>query len=397
MRSTRFICAGLLLLAGCIEPTSSDSTGTTGEVSDADSDGWSAADGDCEDTDPNISPTATDIAGDGVDQNCDGADGVDADGDGYASEASGGEDCDDMDPSVVDACDPGDSDDPGDDPWLIGDVTFNTAASMAAFCDTYVGIYGDVLITDVDSVAPLDCLTEIDGALRVESTALVSLALPALRAVGHDLSLRDNAALEGLAGLSSLERIGGALALEENPLLTSFLGLDALTAIEGTLLLDDDAGVSSLRGLSNLDDLAAYTDLPAGVTLRDCDALRDLDGLSGVTTTGPVTLESLPALVSLDGLSSLERIDGDLYLANADELERLDGLEALRVIGGDLYVYDCDRLMDIDALLSLDEVFGDFLFYRNRDLSTASIEALYENIGDENIYGAVYIEDNASP
>ena len=36
----------------------------------------------------------------GADENCDGVDGVDADGDGYASAASGGTDCDDADAGV---------------------------------------------------------------------------------------------------------------------------------------------------------------------------------------------------------------------------------------------------------------------------------------------------------
>ena len=47
-------------------------------------------------------PGAPDVVGDGVDQDCDGVDGVDEDGDGVASEASGGQDCND-DPSDVDA------------------------------------------------------------------------------------------------------------------------------------------------------------------------------------------------------------------------------------------------------------------------------------------------------
>jgi len=37
---------------------------------------------------------------DGVDQNCDGVDGVDADGDGHASVATGGDDVDDADPGL---------------------------------------------------------------------------------------------------------------------------------------------------------------------------------------------------------------------------------------------------------------------------------------------------------
>jgi hypothetical protein len=81
-------CLPFLLLAGCL-PSTLPGDG------DRDYDGFSEAEGDCDDTDPNISPTASDIVGDGIDQNCDGVDGTDTDGDGFASSASGGEDCDD--------------------------------------------------------------------------------------------------------------------------------------------------------------------------------------------------------------------------------------------------------------------------------------------------------------
>ncbi len=55
---------------------------------------------DCAPTDPDIHRAAEDLFGDGVDQNCDDADGVDGDGDGWASAASGGDDCNDGDPAV---------------------------------------------------------------------------------------------------------------------------------------------------------------------------------------------------------------------------------------------------------------------------------------------------------
>lgn len=41
---------------------------------DADGDGWCAEDGDCNDTDPEIFPGATDLCLDGIDQDCSGAD-----------------------------------------------------------------------------------------------------------------------------------------------------------------------------------------------------------------------------------------------------------------------------------------------------------------------------------
>ena len=64
---------------------------------DSDDDG-SPDDEDCDDEDPEIHPGATEVCGDGIDQDCSGADlVVDLDGDGHSDEACGGDDCDDGD------------------------------------------------------------------------------------------------------------------------------------------------------------------------------------------------------------------------------------------------------------------------------------------------------------
>ena len=111
-----------LLLAACSvtkgEPIESGSdsdspdkevdTGGTGtdvgadgtDSGDADGDGYTVEDGDCDDGDSGIHPGAADDSTDGVDQNCDDLDGFDGDGDGYADAASGGDDCDDEDEEV---------------------------------------------------------------------------------------------------------------------------------------------------------------------------------------------------------------------------------------------------------------------------------------------------------
>ena len=67
------------------------------EGTDLDGDGYSVEDGDCNDGNPAVNPSASDVAGDSIDQNCDGIDGTDMDADGFASVASGGDDCDDFD------------------------------------------------------------------------------------------------------------------------------------------------------------------------------------------------------------------------------------------------------------------------------------------------------------
>lgn len=71
---------------------------------DLDQDGYSA-EWDCNDQLAVRNPFGSDSTADDCDQNCDGVDGTDADGDGVASLATGGTDCDDQDASTHPAVD----------------------------------------------------------------------------------------------------------------------------------------------------------------------------------------------------------------------------------------------------------------------------------------------------
>ena len=64
-------------------------------LDDADGDGYTESDGDCDDGDATTSPGAPETWYDGVDSDCDGASDYDVDGDGYDSSDFGGTDCDD--------------------------------------------------------------------------------------------------------------------------------------------------------------------------------------------------------------------------------------------------------------------------------------------------------------
>ena len=66
---------------------------------DADRDG-SATPADCDDTDSGVSPDADEVYYDGLDANCDGLSDYDGDGDGHDDRSWGGDDCDDTDAAV---------------------------------------------------------------------------------------------------------------------------------------------------------------------------------------------------------------------------------------------------------------------------------------------------------
>ncbi|MBN2799380.1 MAG: hypothetical protein JXX28_09560 [Deltaproteobacteria bacterium] len=90
-------------LAACNDKDSGDDVVGT----DDDQDGWTVEDGDCDDANPAVYPYATDIACDGVDQDCSGDDLTDQDGDGHDCPAVGGDDCDDLNAGIhPDADDP---------------------------------------------------------------------------------------------------------------------------------------------------------------------------------------------------------------------------------------------------------------------------------------------------
>jgi hypothetical protein len=113
-------------------------------LDDADGDGYTEADGDCDDADATTSPAATDVWYDGVDSDCGGEDDYDVDGDGHRSSAYGGFDCDDGDDSVSPDAeevwyDGVDSDCLGDDDYDSDGDGYASAAYGGGDCDDLTG------------------------------------------------------------------------------------------------------------------------------------------------------------------------------------------------------------------------------------------------------------------
>ena len=116
---------------------------------DQDQDGYSVVDGDCDDNDSSVGPLAEDAVGDGIDNNCDGIDGVDDDLDGYASLATGGDDCDDLNAEVhvdsIEVCDDIDNDCDGALDEV--DDSLDTSTAIFLYADADQDGYGDENVT----------------------------------------------------------------------------------------------------------------------------------------------------------------------------------------------------------------------------------------------------------
>ncbi|HJN75112.1 MAG TPA: putative metal-binding motif-containing protein [Myxococcota bacterium] len=168
-----------------------------------DSDGDGVVDGlDCAPEDGAIFQGAVDDSQDGVDQNCDGVDGTDVDGDGYAAIWTGGADCDDLDATVYPGAASSEAElctvDADGDGY--GSDTVGTGVDAGTDCDDsddHVSPWHGEWIDGKDN----DCDGSVDEEYGEDDAAAVITTTGGVAEVGNALALVEDLDGDGLPEL----------------------------------------------------------------------------------------------------------------------------------------------------------------------------------------------------
>jgi hypothetical protein len=352
------------LLGACL-PAVEDLGGTPpeGYVLDADGDGY-AGRTDCDDAQAAVNPGAADALGDGIDDDCSGADGVDRDGDGAASRASGGTDCDDEDPSRAPGTSDGnvdgvDQDCSGvDGPDVDGDGAASDVVGGTDCDDGDAAVHPGAADTGVDGVDQ-DC-SGVDGTQAgggdtdTASTDADGDGFEAVEAGGRDC---DDAAAAIHPG--ARDTVGDGV--DQN--------CDAIDGFDW----DGDGVAAAWSGGADCDDTAATVkpgmdDTGVDDVDQDCDGVdgpdADADGYAAAAAGGAdcddVDSAVHPGVqdLAMDGTDDdCDGADGEDFVVTLPEDLDGDG-HTDTAFGGD-DCDDADRTVNPDALEACDGVDND--------------------------------------
>ena len=170
-----------------------------------------------------------------------------------------------------------------------GEVRSDEQLAAYARCSS---ISGDLKVSYVTTLASLDRVRQVGGALRIENTVAESLeGLEALESIAT-LTLANNRHLDDISQLSRLSH-AHAVVVAKNPDLRSLRGLSGLSSLERLTLHDN--GFYSLDGLEQLTHVGE-------LSVIGNRYLINMEGLNGVRAADRARIEDNPRLSARFGL-----------------------------------------------------------------------------------------------
>ncbi|MBN8681296.1 MAG: hypothetical protein J0L99_01525 [Chitinophagales bacterium] len=249
---------------------------------------------------------------------------------------------------------------------LSGGINFTSQAQIDAFPTNYptcTHIIGTVEITG-------NTIQNLDGLAQVSS-------------MGNQLYIGNNPLLDDISGLSNLNSVNFMLTVSENPTLSSLNGLQNLNSVYGINIYFNNT-------LNGLDELSGITSLAGGLNISDNAALTDLDGLQNLSTvSGSVSITGNAALSSFATLSNLTSVGGSFGISYS-AASNLNGLQNLQNVGGLAIAYNAN-LNSIGQLSSLNSINGNLFIQSNTALPNLNGFTLPTGFNRE-----IWINDNTA-
>ncbi|MCF2489237.1 T9SS type A sorting domain-containing protein [Dyadobacter sp. CY347] len=297
------------------------------------------------------------------------------------------------------------------------EISYNPLLTSLAGLENITALGGDLAITDNASLTdllPLSDITAIGGQLSIGANPLFTdlKGLQNIKSV-ESIYIYQSAALTTLSDLT-LSSAGGVI-IEDNDLLTDLQGLENITALENLLVISDNAGLTNLDelaaltqvgsliiannlALSNIQALSKLTTLTALQVILN-SALTDLQGLQNVTTVAEqIIILQNPGLTSLRGLDGLISVDGELMelpgfiiFANPN-LTNIRNLSAFTRTNSGLLIAENSSLLSLEGLNNLVSIgpYSTLWISGNPLLTSLAGIGKFENLN------AVIIENNAA-
>ena len=321
---------------------------------DQDEDGFTGQnfDGnDCDDSDADTFPGATEIIDDGIDQNCNGNDEVTCSGSFNIVDDSSAI-------SELRYC-----------AIVLGSITINNndlltnvdeLSSLTMMPDGGLSIYANPALTNLDGLANLTTVGDDHdhGSFRiVNNDSLDNVdGLASLTQVYGDLSITGNPILLNINGLSGLTQVGGNLQVSGADLTS--VGLPNLSTVEGHLTISDNPELTSI-------DLPSLSTLEGQLEINNNSALANIDGMNDLTAVRGISISACSEITDVDALSHVTSVGESLKVTYNESLTNLDGLESITSIGsyvpGELEISGNSVLCQsvVDAFASrFDTIFG---------------------------------------